>query len=237
MDVIPVLDVVHGQVVRAVRGERANYQPIVTALAKGSDPADVARGLHKLYPFRKIYIADLDGIEGRGRNLHLVPALSAALRNAEIWIDAGTASRGSARAVLAAPVTTLVIGSESLETAATLKDILAEAPARTVLSLDFRDDEFMGPTALLKDSSLWPSRVIVMTLGRVGSDEGPDIARIKAFAAQSQGRKIYAAGGIRNRADLEAVKAAGAAGALIASALHAQKISAGDLKEIAGRKS
>ena len=236
MDVIPVIDVAGGQVVRAVKGDRANYQPIVTPLAPGSDPASVARGLHKLHPFRKIYVADLDGIEGRGRNVHLVPALSAALGNAEIWIDAGTASRGSARAVLAAPVTTLVIGSESLETITTLKDVMAEAPARTVLSLDFRDDEFMGPPALLKDTTLWPNRVIVMTLGRVGSGQGPDVERIAAIARAGQGRKIYAAGGIRDRADLDAVRAAGAAGALIASALHGQKISAGDLKEIAGRK-
>jgi uncharacterized protein related to proFAR isomerase len=214
-----------------------DYRPIVTALASSSNPVDVAKGLYKFYPFRKFYVADLDGIEGRGRNVHLVPSLSAALRNAEIWIDAGTASRSAARAVLAAPVTTLVVGTEALESITTLIDIIAEAPARTVLSLDFLGDEYMGPPALLKDPALWPNRVIVMTLGRVGGSDGPDIERIREIAAKGAGRKVYAAGGIRDRADLDAVKAAGAAGALVASALHGQKISAGDLTEIAGRKS
>lgn len=236
MEVIPVLDVAGGQVVRAVRGERANYRALETPLAAGSDPVAVAKGLKALHPFRKIYVADLDGIAGRGRNVHLVPALSAVFPSAEIWIDAGTSSKGAARAVLAAPVATLVVGSESLENPAVLKEIVSEAPMRTVLSLDFRDHEFLGPEALLHDTACWPARLIVMTLARVGSNEGPDIARIRAIARAGGGRKVYAAGGIRHRDDLDAVNAAGAAGALIASALHARKISAGDLKEIAGRQ-
>ncbi len=235
MDVIPVLDVARGTVVRAVMGDRANYQPVETPLAKGSEPKAVAQGLKSLYPFRKIYVADLDGIEGRGRNVHLVPSISSVFAGAEIWIDAGSSSRGAARAVLAAPVATLVVGSEALESLAAFKEIVSEAPGRVILSLDFRGDEFMGPPALLKDASLWPGRVIVMTLARVGSDAGPDLERIKTIAAQGGARKIYAAGGVRHRADLDTLRAAGAAGALIASALHDKKISAGDLREIAGR--
>ena len=115
MDVIPVIDVAHGQVVRAVKGERSAYRPIKTPLAASSEPAELARGLATFFPFRKLYVADLDGIEGRGRNKHLVQALSHALPRAEIWLDAGTGSRGAARAVLAAPVTTLVVGTESRE--------------------------------------------------------------------------------------------------------------------------
>jgi phosphoribosylformimino-5-aminoimidazole carboxamide ribotide isomerase len=235
MEIIPVIDVANGKAVRARHGNRSTYLPLVTPLAPSSDPAEVAKGFAGLHPFRKLYVADLDGIAGRGRNVHLVPALSRVLPRAEIWIDAGTASRGAARALLAAPVTTLVIGSETLETIAVLKDITAEAPGRTVLSLDFHGDEFMGPHALLEEVGLWPQNVIVMTLGRVGSGEGPDLARIRDIAGRSEGRRVYAAGGIRDRSDLDAVRTAGACGALIASALHDKKITAGDLKEIAGR--
>ena len=80
MDVIPVIDVAQGRVVRAARGDRANYKPIETRLAAGSDPASIARGYKSLFPFRRIYVADLDGIEGRGRNVHLVPAISSVFR-------------------------------------------------------------------------------------------------------------------------------------------------------------
>lgn len=235
MDVIPVIDVAHGQAVRAVKGDRSAYRPIETPVAASADPVDLARGLAKLFPFRTLYLADLDGIEGRGRNKHLVPALSQALPGAEIWVDAGTGSRGASRAVLAAPVATLVVGSESIETARVWTDIAAEAPGRTILSLDFRHDEFMGPESLLADSSLWPSRVIVMTLDRVGANAGPDFARLEDIVSRAQGRGVYAAGGVRNRADLDALAKIGVKGALIASALHSGKISAGDLKEVAGR--
>jgi phosphoribosylformimino-5-aminoimidazole carboxamide ribotide isomerase len=161
--------------------------------------------------------------------------LCGVLAGVDFWIVAGTGSGGAARSLLATPSATLVIGSETLESVSVLNDIIAEAPGRTVLSLDFRGDEFMGPEALLNDTTHWPHLVIVMTLGRIGSDEGPDLARIRDVVRRAEGRRVYAAGGLRHRLDIDAVRAAGACGALIASALHAQKITAGDLKEIAGR--
>ena len=88
---------------------------------------------------------------------------------------------------------------------------------------------------MLADSSLWPSRVVVMTLDRVGANAGPDIERLKDIVSRAQGRRIYAAGGVRDRADLDAIRKIGVAGVLVASALHSGKISAGDLKEVAGR--
>ncbi|HEY5207250.1 MAG TPA: HisA/HisF-related TIM barrel protein [Roseiarcus sp.] len=44
------------------------------------------------------------------------------------------------------------------------------------------------------------------------------------------GREIYAAGGVRNAADLAALKGAGVRGALIATALHERQIVAADLQ-------
>lgn len=233
MDVVPVLDIARGQVVRGVKGDRASYRPIETPLASGSDPAPVARGLLGLYPFRKLYVADLDGIEGRGRKLHLVPALSTVAGMTEIWIDAGVSSRKAARSILAAPVATLIVGSESVEQESEFIEIAAEAPARTVLSLDFRGDEFMGPLKLLHDESLWPDRVIVMTLARVGSGEGPDLERLASITARAGKRKVYAAGGVRNRGDLLALRACGVAGVLVATALHEGTITPQDIRDVA----
>jgi HisA/HisF family protein len=236
VDVIPVIDVAHGRVVLAFKGERSGYRPLETPLAPASsEPADVARGLSKLFHFQKLYLADLDGIEGRGRNTHIVPALSQVLPRAEIWIDAGTGCRSAARSVLAAPVATLVVGTESVETVRVWQDIAGEAPGRTVLSLDFRKGEFMGPHAMLTDASLWPSRVIVMTLDRVGANAGPDVERLQDIVGRANGRRVYAAGGVRDRRDLDEIRKIGVSGALVASALHSGNISADDLKEIAGR--
>jgi phosphoribosylformimino-5-aminoimidazole carboxamide ribotide isomerase len=234
MDVIPVIDVRHGVAVAAVRGQRADYQPLATPLAIGSDPAAVARGYAALFTFPLLYVADLDGIEGRGRNAGLASDLAAAVPNTRLWIDDGAAAADAARRIADEGNATVVIGSESLGGPGDVVALRALPPDRYVLSLDFKGDRFAGPVQVLDEAQHWPKAVIVMTLGRVGSGEGPDIERIAAIIARAGGRRVYAAGGVRNRADIEALHAAGAAGVLIATALHAGTIKAGDLEEIAG---
>ena len=71
-----------------------------------------------------------------------------------------------------------------------------------------------------------------MTLARVGSGAGPDLARFAAIRSVAGGRELYAAGGVRDAADLSALKRAGAAGALIATALHDGRLGRADLEAI-----
>ena len=63
-----------------------------------------------------------------------------------------------------------------------------------------------------------------MTLSAVGGGQGPDLSRIAAIAQEGDGRRIIAAGGVRNADDLGALEQAGAQGVLVASALHAGAI-------------
>ncbi|HKI13991.1 MAG TPA: HisA/HisF-related TIM barrel protein, partial [Roseiarcus sp.] len=100
------------------------------------------------------------------------------------------------------------------------------------LSLDFRGDAFQGPEEILTEPKLWPRQIIVMSLARVGAGVGPDLARLAAIRAIAGGREIYAAGGVRDAADLRALNAAGVAGALIATALHERRIVRADLEAI-----
>ncbi len=230
MDVIPVIDVRQGLAVHARRGQRSDYRPLVTPLAPGSDPVAVARGYLSLFPFRTLYVADLDGIEGRGRNGELAQRLGAAMPGVTLWIDDGAGPSDRPASAGSMPV----VGSESLSDA-DLSRLRDTPPDRFVLSLDFHDDSFVGPQALLEDAGAWPRRVIVMTLSRVGAADGPDLKRVSEIVARAGPRAVYAAGGVRDGGDLKALRATGAAGALIATALHAGTITAGDLAEIAGR--
>ncbi len=93
-----------------------------------------------------------------------------------------------------------------------------------ILSLDFDANGFRGPPELLETPNLWPGTIIVMTLDRVGEDRGPDLDRLRDIIASAEGRRVIAAGGVRHRADLKALAEASAAGVLIASALHDQRI-------------
>lgn len=234
MHVIPVIDIKGGVAVAARGGNRAAYPPIETPLAAGADPLAVARGFQALFPFRTFYIADLDGIEGRGAGLDLVRELATALPDATLWVDNGAADAAGLAALLAIERVCAVVGSETGIGAAELRELAAPFADRAVLSLDFRGDTFLGEPELLRAIDAWPDRVIAMTLAQVGSNCGPDRMRLGEIVAAACGRRVYAAGGIRNSADLAALRAVGAAGALVATALHTGQIKTGDLEEIAG---
>jgi HisA/HisF family protein len=221
MQVIPVLDLIEGLVVRAKMGDRDAYRPIETPLSATADPVDVTGGLMRLGPFATLYIADLDAIRGRGDNFEALARLREAFPNVELWIDNGAATLAAVEATQRYGVP--VLGSESQSDAA-----LVGSTRDALLSLDFRGEAFQGPPELLSGPELWPERVIVMTLHRVGGATGPDLGRLAATRALGGGRRFYAAGGVRDGADLAALKAAGAAGVLVASALHDGRIARAD---------
>jgi phosphoribosylformimino-5-aminoimidazole carboxamide ribotide isomerase len=234
MDVIPVIDVRHGVAVAAARGDRANYMPIRTPLCEGSAPASVVEGYARLFAFPILYVADLDGIEGRGRNVGLAQELAPVISGATLWIDDGGRPREAAARIAAGQASIPVIGTESLAGEADV-EVLRSLPAESyVLSLDFKGEDFMGPRDVLDEPDHWPERIIVMTLKRIGSGEGPDIKRVADIVARANGKRVYAAGGVRDRADIEALHEVGAAGVLVATALHSGQIKTGDLREIAG---
>ncbi|MFG1298746.1 HisA/HisF-related TIM barrel protein [Xanthobacter sp. V3C-3] len=226
MQLIPVIDLKGGCVVHARRGQRDAYRPIHSPLSPTSAPADVVAGLMALAPFRTLYIADLDAIAGSGSHDAAIAALAAAWPAVEFWVDAGEADADRVRRRAAAGPGISVVGTEAVADAVTGARALAAGGA--ILSLDHDAAGPVGPEALHADATLWPARVIVMTLARVGSGEGPDLAALAHVAARARaaGRTpvLFAAGGVRGPQDLEALAQAGAAGVLVASALHDGRI-------------
>jgi phosphoribosylformimino-5-aminoimidazole carboxamide ribotide isomerase len=229
MQVIPVIDIRHGAAVRAIAGSRADYRP----LAGTSAPLDVARGLCARHPFRALYIADLDAIEGRPDNRENIAAIGEAFPQLSLWVDAGLRSGADLARWRALRNVVAVLGSESFEDADALA-ALRNDPA-VALSLDFAQDGFLGAQQLLSHPELWPRQVIVMTLARVGVAQGPDLRRVAEIVAQSRGRRVYAAGGVRGIGDLERLREAGAAGALVATALHEGRLTSGDLARLGAK--
>lgn len=234
--IVPVLDLRGDEVVHARAGERARYQPIRSRLAESSAPDAVLRGLLSLAPFRAVYIADLDAIERRGDHRQLVADLAQAAAGVEFWVDAGVGTAAEA-AALAATRLTPVLGSETL---ASVQELVAAkrqfGSDGFVLSLDYRGDRLLGPPGLDVLAEHWPARVIAMTLGRVGSGAGPDIARLSMLKRIAGNRAVYAAGGVRDRTDLEALVAIDVAGALVASALHDDRLSREALAAFMGNR-
>ena len=230
MEAIPVIDLMGGAVVRAQVGDRASYRPLESPLSPTSDPVAVVRGLLTIYPFSTLYVADLDAIERHGDNFPALRRIRAEFPALQMWVDNGAAGLAALDALIGADLGIPVIGSESQHDSKLVAQ--HRGSRRIVLSLDFRGDAFQGPGEILAEPALWPRRIIVMTLARVGSGAGPDLARLAEIRAIARGCEIYAAGGVRDAADLSALKAAGASGALIATALHERRIVGTDLKTI-----
>jgi uncharacterized protein related to proFAR isomerase len=72
----------------------------------------------------------------------------------------------------------------------------------------------------------------VLDLARVGSGAGPDVAPIAAIHGAFPDLELLAGGGVHDVEDLRALDAAGAAGALVATALHSGVIGPRELAEL-----
>jgi phosphoribosylformimino-5-aminoimidazole carboxamide ribotide isomerase len=217
--IVPVIDLMGGQVVHARRGDRANYRPLRSALTASSAPLEVVAALLAIAPFPAVYAADLDAIMGRGEHREVVLGLTRRFPALSIWLDAGFSDAPQLAHWTSARQVVPVIGSETLPSLGALAGLLVAAP-QAVLSLDMRGTQPLGPPELFGDPQSWPHNVIVMTLDRVGAGQGPAFERLHATRAQAPGKNVIAAGGVRDAHDLDRLEAMGVHAVLLASAIH-----------------
>jgi phosphoribosylformimino-5-aminoimidazole carboxamide ribotide isomerase len=236
LQVIPVIDLRQTQVVHAKHGQRASYQPIQSALSTSSDVFTIVEGLLKLYPFRTIYIADIDAISNSGNHSEQIELLSGLYPEVTWWVDNGV--RNVNARLLYAPQANIraVFGSEHIHSLQDYRAMSYAYESRHVLSLDKLNDVELGATELHATGLYWPDDAICMTLNNVGSDTGPDVARLQSLQQLNLARKrpanLFAAGGVRNMEDLLALTHLGLAGALVASALHNGAMTAQQLSSL-----
>lgn len=232
MRVIPVLDLRGGVAVHAIRGERTRYAPVETVLTASADPVDVAGALRRRLAARECYVADLDAIARQGDHAPAIRAIAGL--GLHVWLDAGTAEPADVERAVAQDVARVIVGTETLRDARVLADLVGAARARPgvtcVLSLDLRDGrmlagspdvERLGPPTVA--GLAWEAGIrsfIVLDLARVGSGEGARLEAARALRRQLPSAEIVVGGGVRDRADLVALRDEGFQAALVATALH-----------------
>jgi phosphoribosylformimino-5-aminoimidazole carboxamide ribotide isomerase len=229
-EVIPVIDLMGGQVVHARLGDRAHYQPIRSRICNSAAIEPVVHALLALFGFRCLYVADLDALQGRPRQLAAIDAVRRAAPGQRLWIDAAVRDRADLHQV--AERGTPVLASETLSPSAA-ESLLAACP-QAVLSIDYHGIRFIGDPTWLQRCSQWPADVIAMNLAHVGSNLGPDLKLIEALRRRAPRSRVYVGGGVRNATDLRRCREAGAAGALLASALHDGRMGRADLEDVCG---
>src|SRR6266849_2167487 len=87
MRIVPVLDLMAGQVVHGVGGRRHEYRPVVSRLTASCRPVDVAEAFRAHFGWSALYLADLDAIAGAPQDLGTCAALRK--HGFRLWVDAG----------------------------------------------------------------------------------------------------------------------------------------------------
>ncbi|MEZ5944819.1 MAG: HisA/HisF-related TIM barrel protein [Planctomycetaceae bacterium] len=234
--VIPVLDLMNGHVVRGVAGERGNYRPVESVLTESSDAVDVAQAIHEEFRLRQFYVADLDAILGTGSHQVTVNELIDA--GFAVMLDAGINNVDSASQWTNSNVQ-LVIGLETLRSWDDLQQLVNRCPDQEVVfSLDLKSENPLGAlgnqlTAQELFQQAWNCGVrefILLDLAGVGVAAGiPTLPLCRELRHAYPDATLITGGGVRTADDIAAAQRSGANGVLIASALHNGQVSKADL--------
>uniref|UniRef100_A0A7C2NXC1 HisA/hisF family protein n=1 Tax=Schlesneria paludicola TaxID=360056 RepID=A0A7C2NXC1_9PLAN len=239
MRVLPVIDILDGQVVRGVGGRRDEYRPIVSSLVAGSDPLEVAAALRRVCGPSSLYVADLDAILHRKPHVELYRQLAAL---GPVLVDAGVQDVTDAMTV-ADSGAEVIAGLETVPDNSGLRRIVkAVGTDRVVFSVDLRRGRSLGgpgwpnaPLAVAEEVlETGIQRLIVLDLADVGSHTGGSTADLcREIRRRWPTARVIAGGGVRGRDDLACWEQIGVEGVLVASALHEGRITAADISEAA----
>lgn len=234
-EVIPAVDVLGGRLAR-MRGGDAS-----TLHEQDGDVIAVAERFVE-QGARWIHFVDLDSaIAGRAANRGLLARIAAL----PVMVQAGGAlSREDAVAAIDSGADRAVVGSAALFDRDELGRAAADLGERAVLAVDLRGG-FVSPRGHRRPQGSIPAsealalareagypRIVHTDVSRDGALLGPDVEAVAA-AARDFGRPVIASGGIRSRADLDALAATGVEAAIVGTALYGAGLDLADALDAA----
>jgi phosphoribosylformimino-5-aminoimidazole carboxamide ribotide isomerase len=215
--IIFVLDILKGNAVHAIRGERAKYQPVQSKVCSSSKPLEIVSALKPT----EVYIADLDRLQHFGDNFELIKKISA---KAKTMVDIGAENMDDVRKC-AEITNTVILGTETASLDL-MKTAAEQFPDRINVSIDIKNGE-----VLTKDTRIEPHElvkllndynirdIIILELSKVGTSVGTDTDFLRSVVELSK-HNVLLGGGIRDMADINKLKEIGVSGALVATAVH-----------------
>ena len=190
----------------------------------GGDPLAAARAYVDAGA-RWIHVVDMDlAFAGRPANLSVIDDVSAL--GVKVQASGGVRSPRMVDAMLAAGASRVVLGSGALGDDAAAAALVGAHGERLVVGIEVEGGRIRSRGADPVDLELaetlgWltaagAARFLVTAVSRVGGLQGPDVPLVKRLVRS--GRPVLAAGGIAGLDQLEALRAAGAEGAVIGRA-------------------
>jgi phosphoribosylformimino-5-aminoimidazole carboxamide ribotide isomerase len=246
--VVPVLDLKEGRAVRAVGGRRDQYQSIRSILHANPEPIPLACSLRDMLSLSTLYLADLDAIEGRAPNIGIYQQLLGL--GLEVWIDAGLRDVSSLAPLLDLhPLDSrVIVGLETVRGPDELAGIADRVGAdRTIFSLDlfegrprvggegtWRTDDPREIANRAIEGGL--HHLIILDLARVGKARGTGSDGLMAQILDAHPEvEIIVGGGVSRIQEVLHLRAAGASGVLVGSAIHDGRIGRAELEQISGQ--
>ena len=234
MRIIPAIDLKDGKCVRLFKGDFSR------STEYSNDPAEVGRRFSAL-AVRDLHIVDLDGARTGEPVNHGIVAEIASSSGLEVQLGGGIRTRDDVSRWLDNGVTRCVIGSVAIREPATVQQWIDEfGTDAIVLALDVRlgaDGVPMLTThGWTQDAgtSLWEClaqydslrHVLCTDVARDGALAGPNTELYAEILRRYPGLQLQASGGVRDIADLSALRNAGLPAAITGRALLDGKITA-----------
>ncbi|KUO40748.1 MAG: hypothetical protein AVW06_02135 [Hadesarchaea archaeon DG-33-1] len=235
MRIIPVMDLQRGKVVHAVGGQREDYKPLKTLLARSSDPLSIAIAFRR-FGLKELYVADLDAICSTGHNLNPIGQISSQ-NMLGLIVDAGFRRADEVESYVKKGVKKIVLATETLGGFNEVSKVIAKYGVQVVASIDIKFGRVIAksrsmqlPLAELiqKFEAEGASEVLLLSLDRVGTAQGPNHAILENTLSYAT-VPVLVGGGLRDITDVRRLQVQGASGVLVATALHNGTITKDDL--------
>lgn len=223
MDVIPAIDIRDGRCVRLAQGDYARETVF------GEDPLAMAQRWASMGA-RRVHVVDLDGArDGQQSNAAIVRGVAGAL-DVPVQTGGGIRTMQTIEATLGAGVDRVVIGTAAVKDPAFLRDAIAFAGDRLIVSVDARDgrvalEGWTEATDLdavtfieqLRDHGV--RRIVYTDIARDGVTDGPNFAMYERVT-RALGIPVIAAGGVGSVEDVRRLGECGVEAAIIGRALY-----------------
>ena len=218
--IIPAVDVLDGRAVRLLRGDYNSIE-----VDAGEPLALVRRAASYAPPL--VHVVALGAARDGGAPVELAQAAVAAAAPVPVQLGGGVRSAEDAVALVAAGVRRVVVGTAAFDPV--LLDELVEAlDGRLAVAIDVADGvvrtagwrestQLTPAAALARCTEVRVETVICTAIHRDGTRSGPDLELLRETRTAFAGT-VLAAGGIRDAADVEAVRALGVDGVVVGRA-------------------
>lgn len=245
--VVPVLDLMIGQIVLGQQGNRGTYMPVHSKLTVSSRPLDVAEAIFNQTGCKTLYLADIDSFAGARPNWLVYQELLN--RGFRLCVDADWITNDRYETIVDQLESTdqfaVILSSETMSDPEQFQifEKLTKQNLNTIFSLDLQAGQLIAkpgklesaePTELCQLAYQHGVRnMILLDLKKVGTLSG-----VESESTHQLFESLYQhypdvdfclGGGIRNIEDIRAMTALGCKHVLVASAIHECRFTPYDL--------